>query len=141
MHTIAMHSSKEVRAQQKYYCSICDSVFFSSLYLNNHNKNTSHLANVAKKQILESPNLKNQSNIIPSTEVGTNEQDSLVISQELIDNKIIEITNNQFKVDSEKLEIYMMIDKLANKIKDKTKKDFKVEDIKKIINSMMILLD
>ena len=56
-------------------------------------------------------------------------------------NNKVSITNNQFKVDSEKLEIYMMIDKLANKIKDKTKKDFKVENIKKIINSMMILLD
>ena len=126
MHVIAKHASKEVRAQQKYYCSICDAVFFSSLYLNNHNKNISHLTNVAKKQILEAPNSENQPDIIP---------------QELVDNQIIEITNNQLKVDSEKLEIYMMIDKLANKIKDKTKKDFKVEDIKKIINSMMTLLD
>ena len=122
MHTIAMHSSKEVRAQQKYYCSICDSVFFSSLYLNNHNKNTSHLANVAKKQILEP--LK-----------------AATIPQEIIDNKIIEIKNEQFKADSEKLEIYMMIDNLANKIKDKTKKEFKVDVIKKIITSMMTLLD
>ena len=143
MHTIAMHSSKEVRSQQKYYCSICDSIFFSPIYLNNHNKSTSHLTNVAKKQILESPNLEDQSNIIHPTlvGVGTDEHHSLVISQELINNKIIEITNNQLKVDSEKLEIYMMIDKLTNKIKDKTKKEFKVEDIKKIINSMMILLD
>ncbi len=126
MHTIAMHSSKEVRAQQKYYCSICDSVFFSSVYLNNHNKSTSHLANVAKKQILETPNPENQPDII---------------SQELIDNQILEITNNQFKVDSEKLEIYMMIDKLANKIKDKTKKEFNAGVIKNIINNMMTLLN
>lgn len=123
MHVIAKHSTKEVRAQQKYYCSICDVVFFSPMYLTNHNKNISHLTNVAKKQILE-----------PQEPVN-------VIPQELIDKQMIEIKNNQFKVDSAKLEIYMMIDNLANKIKDKTKKEFKVEVIKKIINNMMTLLD
>jgi hypothetical protein len=51
-----------------------------------------------------------------------------IIPQELID-------------DSSKLEIYMMIDNLANKIKDKTNKEFKAEFIKKIINNMMTLLD
>ena len=126
MHTIAMHSSKEVRAQQKYYCSDCDAVFFSPLYLNNHNKNISHLTNVAKKHVLEPPNLENQPDIIP---------------QELIDNKIIEIKTDQLKVDSAKLEIYIMIDNLVNKIKDKTKKEFKPEVIKKIINNMTTLLN
>jgi len=119
MHYIAKHATKEVREQQKYYCSICDVVFFSPLYLKNHNKNISHLTNVAKKQIAEPP----------------------TIPQEIIDNKIIEIKNAQYKIDSEKLEIYMMVDVLANKIKDKTKKEFKVDVIKKIITSMMTLLD
>ena len=123
IHYITNHATKEVRAQQKYYCSYCDVVFFSPLYLNNHNKNISHLTNVAKKQILESPNSEN---IIPS---------------ELIDNKITEITNNQLKADSTKLEIYVMIDNLVNKIKDKTKKEFNANNIKKIINNMMTLLD
>ena len=122
MHYVARHATKEVRAQQKYYCSICDSVFFSPLYLKNHNKNLVHLTNVAKKQILEPPKLD-------------------TIPQEIIDNKIIEIKNEKFKADSEKLEIYMMIDILANKIKDKTKKELKGDVIKKIITSMMTLLD
>jgi len=122
MHYVARHATKEVRAQQKYYCSTCDSVFFSPLYLKNHNKNLVHLTNVAKKQILEPPKLD-------------------TIPQEIIDDKIIEIKNEKFKADSEKLEIYMMIDILANKIKDKTKKEFKGDVIKKIITSMMTLLD
>lgn len=122
MHYIAKHATKEVRAQQKFYCEVCDQAFFSPLYLKNHNKNLAHLTNVAKKQISEPP-----------------KPDS--IPQEIIDSKIIEIKNEQFKVDSEKLEIYMMIDNLANKIKDKTKKEFKGDVIKKIINSMMTLLD
>lgn len=123
MHVISKHSTKEIRAQQKYYCSICDVVFFSPLYLTNHNKNISHLTNVAKKQILE-----------PHEPVN-------IIPQELIDKKMIEIKNNQLKVDSVKLEIYMMIDNLANKIKDRTKKEFNPDHIKKIINNMATLLD
>ena len=126
MHYIAKHAPKEERAKQKYYCSTCDIAFFSPLYFTNHNKNISHLTNVAKKQISEQPDSENQPDIIP---------------QELIDNQITEITNNQLKNDSEKLEIYILTDKLANKIKDKTKKEFKVEVIKKIINGMMTLLD
>jgi hypothetical protein len=126
MHFLAMHATKEVRAQQKYYCSECDQVFFSPLYFTSHNKNITHLTNVAKKKILEQPNPENQPNIIP---------------QNLIDNKIIEITNEQLKINSEKLEIYVMIDTLANKIKDKTKKEFKYETIKKIITNMITLLD
>ena len=126
MHYIAKHATKEERAQQKYYCSTCDIAFFSPLFFTNHNKNISHLTNVAKKQLLEPQNPEKQPDIIP---------------QELIDNQIIEITNNQLKIDSAKLEIYMMIDNLANKIKDKTKKEFKFEVIKKKISSMMTLLD
>ena len=123
MHVIAKHSTKEVRTHQKYYCSICDVVFFSPLYLTNHNKNISHLTNVAKKQILEPPN---QDNIIP---------------QELIDTQMIEIKNNQLKVDSAKLEIYMMIDTLANKIKNKINKEFNVEHMKKVIDNMATLIE
>ena len=123
MHYIAKHATKEVRAQQKYYCSYCDVVFFSPLYFTNHNKNISHLTNVAKNQILEPPNPEN------------------IIPPELIDNKIVEIKTDQLKADSEKLEIYVMIDNLVNKIKDKTKKEFNAKNIKKIINNMMTLLD
>ena len=123
MHYVAKHATKEERARQKYYCSVCDTVFFSPLYLNNHNKNISHLTNVAKKQLSEPPNPEN------------------IIYSEVMDNKIIEITNSQLKMDSVKLEIYVMIDNLVNKIKDKTKKESNTNNIKKIINNMMTLLN
>jgi hypothetical protein len=51
MHVIANHSSKEERSKQKYYCSYCDSVFFSPLYLDNHNKSIVHNNNVINKKI------------------------------------------------------------------------------------------
>jgi len=120
MHFISKHATKEVRAQQKYYCDVCDVVFFSPLYLNAHNKILSHLTKVAKKRISEQP-----------------EQ----MPQKLIDEKIVEITNEQLKINSDKFEIYAMADELANKIKNKTKKEFKVESMKKIINNMMSLLN
>jgi hypothetical protein len=126
MHFLAMHATKEERAKQKYYCSVCDAVFFSPLYQNNHNKSVSHLTNVAKKQLSEQTKPETQQNIIPTG---------------VIDNKMVEIANNQLKVDSEKLEIYIMIDKLSNKLKDKTKRDFHVDDVKKLINTMMTLLN
>ena len=54
---------------------------------------------------------------------------------------MIEIKNNQFKVDSAKLEIYMMVDNLANKIKNRTNKEFNVDHMKKVIDNMATLLD
>ena len=51
MHVIANHSTKEERSKQKYYCSYCDGVFFSPLYLDNHNKSIVHNNNVINKKI------------------------------------------------------------------------------------------
>ena len=95
MHFLAMHATKEERAKQKYYCSVCDTVFFSPLYLNNHNKNISHLTNVAKQQILEGTKQDSISDI---------QKDDA--TQKIIDEKIIEIKNKQNKIDAEKLELF-----------------------------------
>ena len=36
MHNLSAHSTKEERSKQKYYCDICDNVFFCSAYYNKH---------------------------------------------------------------------------------------------------------
>ncbi len=36
LHKLTQHSTKEQRESQKYYCKICDVVFFCSSYMNKH---------------------------------------------------------------------------------------------------------
>ena len=36
MHKISVHSTKEERENEKYYCKECDKVFFCEKYLNKH---------------------------------------------------------------------------------------------------------
>lgn len=42
MHQSAKHSTKEEREASKYYCKVCDAIFFSPLYYNNHLKSIIH---------------------------------------------------------------------------------------------------
>jgi hypothetical protein len=49
MHKSAQHSTKEEREKSKYYCKLCDSIFFSPLYYNNHLKSTLHKNNTEKE--------------------------------------------------------------------------------------------
>ena len=42
MHIMTMHSTIEERIKMKYYCKICDTVFFSPLYLDKHNMGIKH---------------------------------------------------------------------------------------------------
>ena len=46
-HNLSQHATKEERAKQKYYCGVCDTVFFSPLYLQNHVNGSRH-ANYVK---------------------------------------------------------------------------------------------
>ena len=39
---LAIHSTAEERSKQKYYCSFCDVVFLSKLYLDKHNSGKIH---------------------------------------------------------------------------------------------------
>ena len=41
-HYVMNHSTKEEREKQKYYCKICDTVFFCKLYMETHNKSKKH---------------------------------------------------------------------------------------------------
>jgi hypothetical protein len=50
-HIASQHSTLEDRKKQKYYCDICDTVFFCKLYLEKHNDGNKH-----KKMLLSSNN-------------------------------------------------------------------------------------
>ena len=41
-HILTQHSTIEERRKQKYYCDICDTVFFSKLYMETHMKGKKH---------------------------------------------------------------------------------------------------
>ena len=42
LHNLSQHSTKEERRKSKYYCDICDKVFFSPLYHDSHMKGIKH---------------------------------------------------------------------------------------------------
>ena len=42
MHVLKIHASKEERSKCKYYCDICDLIFFLKLYLDKHNNGKIH---------------------------------------------------------------------------------------------------
>ena len=53
MHIITQHSTKEEREKQKYYCKVCDNVFFCSTYLTKHINGIVHKNKVIASQTLE----------------------------------------------------------------------------------------
>jgi hypothetical protein len=42
MHVLKIHGTIEERSKQKYYCNVCDYVFFSKLYLDKHTNGIVH---------------------------------------------------------------------------------------------------
>ena len=42
LHTLSQHSTIEERKNHKYYCEICDLVFFCSTYMNKHTNGKIH---------------------------------------------------------------------------------------------------
>jgi hypothetical protein len=71
MHTLTKHSSKEERTKYKYYCNLCDSIFFSPLYLESHMKGSVHTNNLKLldyNTIGEIPNEKNNKKYIKKYE-------------------------------------------------------------------------
>jgi hypothetical protein len=42
LHKLSQHSTVEERKNNKFYCEICDKVFFCQLYFDNHNKGIKH---------------------------------------------------------------------------------------------------
>ena len=45
-HILTVHSTKEERAKEKYYCGICDYVFISKLYMDKHIQGKFHISKV-----------------------------------------------------------------------------------------------
>jgi hypothetical protein len=62
-HIASQHSTIEERKKQKYYCNICDTVFFCKLYMDKHNEGKKH-----KKMLLSSnkkiDGINNKQNLI-----------------------------------------------------------------------------
>lgn len=61
MHIVLKHYTIEQKKQLKYYCSLCDSVNFSSLYYDNHIKSTLHKNNILKEPTIIDISIPNQS--------------------------------------------------------------------------------
>jgi hypothetical protein len=55
-HKIQVHASAEERAQQKYYCVLCDVVFFCKAYHDKHNAGRNHLVKVKVQESLKNLN-------------------------------------------------------------------------------------
>ena len=53
MHILSKHSTIEERSKQKYYCAICDSIFFSPLFYKNHIKSILHINKTILNKISE----------------------------------------------------------------------------------------
>ena len=45
MHYFSAHATKEERSKQKYYCEICDNVFFCEAYYKKHINGKRHINN------------------------------------------------------------------------------------------------
>ena len=58
LHKLAAHAPKEDRSNMKYYCDICDKVFFSKLF---HDK---HMNGIKHKNIVKAQELVDQMNNI-----------------------------------------------------------------------------
>ena len=45
LHVLSKHSTKEDRQKHKYYCNICDTVFFCPTYMERHMNGKKHIIN------------------------------------------------------------------------------------------------
>lgn len=57
-HKLKIHATPEDRSKQKYYCSICDVVFFCKIYQNKHNIGKIHLNKLKVLETLNDINIK-----------------------------------------------------------------------------------
>jgi len=58
MHTLTNHSTLEERVKEKYYCNLCDVVFFCKTYQDKHNTGKHHLTKLKVKESLDIINNK-----------------------------------------------------------------------------------
>jgi hypothetical protein len=55
-HKVLVHATREERQQQKYYCSLCDVVFFCKAYQDKHNAGRNHNVKVKVQESLNNFN-------------------------------------------------------------------------------------
>jgi hypothetical protein len=53
IHVLSQHSSKEERAEYKYYCDACDVIFISKLYYDKHMHGKKHENRVKANELLD----------------------------------------------------------------------------------------
>jgi hypothetical protein len=59
IHKLQIHATSEERSKQKYYCNLCDYVFFCKKYLDKHNIGKHHQTKLKIKLSLEELATKN----------------------------------------------------------------------------------
>lgn len=74
MHTVAAHSTKEERMAQKYYCEVCDSVFFTQLQKTRHMEGVIHILKAKK---LEDQKKKDDSETDSDSDCSSSDSDSV----------------------------------------------------------------
>lgn len=75
MHITSKHSSIEEKLKQKYYCAVCDSVFFSPLFYKNHIKSILHINKTILNNSLNNNLNNNNTNEIKFIDVSNNNLD------------------------------------------------------------------
>jgi hypothetical protein len=55
-HKVLVHATREERQQQKYYCNLCDVVFFCKAYQDKHNAGRNHNVKVKVQESLNNFN-------------------------------------------------------------------------------------
>jgi hypothetical protein len=63
-HKLKIHSTKEIRSQQKYYCDLCDIVFFCKTYMDKHNAGKVHQNKIKIQETLKEIEIKYEEKII-----------------------------------------------------------------------------
>ena len=61
-HKLKIHSTIEERSKQKYYCKICDYVFFCKTYYDKHNSGKVHNNKIKIKESLKSIDINYEDN-------------------------------------------------------------------------------
>ena len=62
-HILTQHSSIEERKKEKYYCDICDTVFFCKLYMETHMKGKKHKNTILCQIELDKLQIKEDNNV------------------------------------------------------------------------------
>jgi len=90
LHITSKHSTIEEKSKHKYYCALCDSIFFSPLFLKNHQRSILHLNNKLTKGV--DSNTLDENNLEPNIE-NVNEHIKRELKEELKAELKVELKN------------------------------------------------